>query len=135
MSRWRARAALHQRGTSAWVVCTSRPPGSGQGQGNALGFAQRCPFSPHAPHRPGLGLLRDVIDFDQAPCADDGAGALVHRGVCGALDALRDTYDALPDLLTQVGGAREGGRGEGLGSAKRLGGGGVAGAARLPRRQ
>ena len=51
---------------------------------------------------PGLGLLRDVIDFGQAPCSADDAGPLVHRGVCPQLDELRDTYDALPDLLTQA---------------------------------
>jgi hypothetical protein len=27
---------------------------------------------------------------------------VVHRGVCGQLDRLRDAYAALPDLLTQV---------------------------------
>ncbi|KIY99038.1 DNA mismatch repair protein MSH5 [Monoraphidium neglectum] len=51
----------------------------------------------------GQGLLCDVIDLDRCTPADGQEAAVVHRGVCGQLDRLRDAYAALPDLLTQVG--------------------------------
>lgn len=60
--------------------------------------------SPSLPQPTGQGLLCDVVDLDQigpSAAADDTAG-LVRRGVCFALDALRDDYDGLPDLMTRV---------------------------------
>lgn len=44
-------------------------------------------------------LIADVIDPDQA---DDGM--MVAAGVCDELDALKDRYAGLPQMLTQVGG-------------------------------
>jgi hypothetical protein len=62
------------------------------------------PPPPRPPRRPpGQGLLCDVIDLEGAAGGDDADATLVHRGVCSQLDALRDTFERLPDLLTRVG--------------------------------
>lgn len=65
---------------------------------------------PTAPPPPaGQGLLCDVIDLEQGPsAAADETGGLVHRGVCAQLDALRDQYDSLPELLTEARGGPRG---------------------------
>lgn len=46
----------------------------------------------------GGTLIGDVLDLSSPP-AD---GCLVHPGVCDALDQLKATHAALPELLTQV---------------------------------
>jgi hypothetical protein len=46
-------------------------------------------------------LIGDVLDLSSPP-AD---GCLVQPGVCDALDQLKATHAALPELLTQVTGA------------------------------
>ena len=45
----------------------------------------------------GGALINDVLDFS---CPVEGC--LVQPGVCESLDELKDTQQALPELLTQV---------------------------------
>jgi len=112
---WLALGWTRVDGTSGWI-------GSGQVTCRAIHSKPSCALPPpcipppHSHPHPcplpltqqttlnhtGQGLLCDVIDLDQGMALGDEAGALVHGGVCHQLDGLRDGYDALPDLLTQV---------------------------------